>query len=75
MKQSNVIKFVSRNENYNEDLVMVQNLQQMIDALVLKHGAHLVLANLPSMVQTAQSKAREVRRVDTPKLKKVGGSK
>jgi nitrogen fixation protein len=70
MKQSNVIKFVPRNENFNEDLVMVQNLQQMIDALVLKHGAHLVLANLPSMVQDAQTKARASRQ--EVKQRKVG---
>jgi len=61
MKQSNVIQFVPRNENYNKDLVTIKNLQQIIDALVLKHGAHAVLANLPSMVQDAQTKARVLR--------------
>jgi len=70
MKQSNVIKLVPRNENFNEDVVMVQNLQQLIDALVLKHGAHLVLANLPGMVQNAQTKARASRR--GVKQRKVG---
>jgi len=62
MKQSNVIKFTPRKRNFSEDLVMVQNLQQTIDALVLKHGAYLVLANLPSMVQTAQANAQELRK-------------
>lgn len=61
MKQFNVIEFRPRNQNYNEDLVMVQNLQQIINALVLKHGAHTVMANLPSMVQTAQNNARALK--------------
>jgi hypothetical protein len=70
MKQHNVIKFSPRRKRFSEDLVMIQNLQQMIDAVVLRYGAHLVLANFPGMVQTAQANARAVRQQG--KERKVG---
>lgn len=73
MKQ-NVVKLKFKSP-VNEDLVLIQNLQQIVDALVLKHGAQLVMANFPSVVQTAQTKARALKSQGQAKQKKVIGSK
>lgn len=75
MKQSNVIKLVPKSPYFNEDLVMVQNLQQVIDSLVLAHGAQVVMANFPSMIQEAQRKARITLKQESIPVKKAGGSK
>jgi hypothetical protein len=52
----NNVKKLKTNSSYSTDLIMLLNLQQAIDGLVEKHGSHLMLNQIPSMVQDAQQR-------------------
>lgn len=70
MSKSNLVQLIPRNAAFSEDMILASNLQQILDAIVLKHGANIVMTNLPSMVQDAQAKARQAKRPQ--KVKKAG---
>lgn len=52
----NNVKKLKTNSSYSTDLIMLLNLQQAIDGLVEKHGSHLVLNQIPTMIQDAQQR-------------------
>jgi hypothetical protein len=52
----NNVKKLKTNSSYSTDLIMLLSLQQVIDGLVEKHGSHLVLAQIPTMIQDAQQR-------------------
>ena len=52
----NNVKKLKTNSSYSTDLIMLLNLQQAIDGLVEKHGSHLILNQIPTMIQDAQQR-------------------
>lgn len=63
MKQSNVIKLSEhRKTEVNESALLIQNLGQVLQAVVREHGAHVTLQAVQGMIQDIQKQVNAERR-------------
>lgn len=70
MKQKNNVVKLNAPSRISDDALTLLNLQQVLDAVVRKHGAHVTLQVLPSMVQASQTKVRNETKLPVSKRDK-----
>jgi hypothetical protein len=59
MKKSNVVKLKQTSPVFNEKLVLLQNLNQVLTQVVKQCGAKTTLMAVQSMIQDAQKSLRQ----------------